>query len=189
MTTTATVSNVVPVVATFAGATNLLPGETYTATGSFTDPGSDPWTATVDYGDGSGVKPLALVGKTFALSHVYAAAGSFTVTVRVSDDDATSAPRTATVTVITASQGVTNAIAIVEGLVTNEKLNGGNANSLESKLDNAKKSLDKDNANAASGKLGALLNELDAMVQSGRLSAADAEPLRAIVQRILDSIS
>ena len=50
---TATVANVAPIVGAFAGAT-LLPGETYTASGSFTDPGADPWTATVDYGDGTG---------------------------------------------------------------------------------------------------------------------------------------
>src|SRR5687767_7159922 len=112
ITTTATVANVAPVIAAFSGAT-LLPGETYTASGSFTDPGADAWTATVDYGDGSGVGPLALTGKTFSLSHTYAGAGTYTVTVRVTDDDVTSA-RTATVTVLTPSQAVTNAIALVE---------------------------------------------------------------------------
>src|SRR5262249_35012884 len=81
----ASVANVVPVVAPFAGAT-LLPAETYTATGSFTDPGMDPWTATVDYGDGSGATPLALSGMSFALAHTYRSAGVFTVTVSVSDD-------------------------------------------------------------------------------------------------------
>ena len=28
--------------------------------GRFTDPGADTWTATVDYGDGSGVQPLVV---------------------------------------------------------------------------------------------------------------------------------
>src|SRR5262249_34061106 len=84
----ASVANVAPAIAPFAGAT-LLPGETYTAAGSFTDPGVDPWTATVDYGDGSGATPLALSGMSFALAHTYGSAGAFTVTVSVSDDHVT----------------------------------------------------------------------------------------------------
>jgi len=64
-------------------------GQSFTQTGSFADPGADTWTATVDYGDGTGVEPLTLNGdKTFTLSHVFAA-GSYaaTVTVTVTDDD------------------------------------------------------------------------------------------------------
>ncbi len=103
ITTTATIANVAPVIASFAGA-SLLAGETYDAAGSFADPGTDSWTATADYGDGSGVAPLALADKTFALSHTYPSAGTFTVTVRVSDDDVT-VSRTVTVTVLTPAQG------------------------------------------------------------------------------------
>ncbi|MDR1264182.1 MAG: hypothetical protein LBK42_01090 [Propionibacteriaceae bacterium] len=64
--------------------------------GFFTDPGADSWTATVDYGDGSGPQALALDGKTFLLDHVYAKAGSYFVTVSVSDQAGAS---TGTVTV------------------------------------------------------------------------------------------
>ena len=47
---------------------------------SFSDPDADTWTATVDYGDGSGVQPLALnVDKSFALSHTYSDNGNYTV--------------------------------------------------------------------------------------------------------------
>ncbi len=88
VTTTATIGNIVPVVSSIPGAT-LDPGSQYTASGSFTDPGNNSWTATVDYGDGSGVSALALSGKTFSLSHTYAATGNFTVTVSVNDGTAT----------------------------------------------------------------------------------------------------
>ena len=58
--------------------------DTLTAAGKFSDPGAGPWTATVDYGDGTGAKPLALTAaKTFALSHTYLAGGTYTVLVRV----------------------------------------------------------------------------------------------------------
>ena len=51
---------------------------TFTAAGRFTDPGLGPWTATVNYGDGSGPQPLALAAdRSFALSHAYASPGTF----------------------------------------------------------------------------------------------------------------
>ena len=165
-----------------------MPGETYTASGSFTDPGADTWTATVDYGDGSGTGALALSGKTFSLSHTYAAAGPFTVTVRVSDDDVT-ATRTAVVTVFTPAQGAARAITLVEMLLADGKINGGNANSLTSKLEGTQKALENGNVNAASGKLGAVLNELDAMVRSGRVTEDDISALRSLVRRLQESIS
>ena len=47
---------------------------------------TDVWTATVDYGDGTGVNPLSLnADKTFALDHRYLDNGDFTITVRVFD--------------------------------------------------------------------------------------------------------
>ena len=52
-------------------------------------PGNDSWTATVDFGDGSGVQALSLnANKTFDLSHTYANDGLYTVEVVVDDDDA-----------------------------------------------------------------------------------------------------
>ena len=187
VTTTAAITNVAPVIAAFGGAT-LLPGETYTGSGSFTDPGADAWTATVDYGDGTGAGALVLSGKTFSLSHTYAAAGTFTVTVRVSDDDAT-ASRTTTVTVLTPAQAAAGAIALVDALAATGKISAGNANSLTSKLDGAIKALERGNMSAASGKLGALLNEIEAMVRSGRVTADDISALHSLVTRLRESIS
>src|SRR5207244_10775115 len=74
-----TILNVAPIIAPFDGAT-LLPGETFSASSSFRDPGADVWTASVNYGDETS-GALSLVGKTFALSHTYQSGGSFTVTV------------------------------------------------------------------------------------------------------------
>lgn len=68
--------------------------------GSFTDPGADTWTATVDYGDGFGDQFLPLTGTVFSLSHDYAADGIYTVTVTVIDDDGDVGEDTATVTVL-----------------------------------------------------------------------------------------
>ena len=47
----------------------VVVGQTFTRSGSFTDPGADTWTATVNYGDGTGANPLTLAAaKTFALT-------------------------------------------------------------------------------------------------------------------------
>jgi len=79
------VTNTVPVVA--AGPDGAIDeGSTFASAGAFVDPDVDAWSATVDYGDGTGVLPLALnPDKSFALSHTYADDGVFTVTVRVDD--------------------------------------------------------------------------------------------------------
>lgn len=184
--TQANVTNVAPAIAPFDGST-ILPGETYTSSGTFTDPGADPWSATVDYGDGSGASALSLAGKSFYLSHTYTAAGSFTVTVGISDDDVTST-RSATVTVLTPVQGLGIASSAVSALVSNGAINSGNGKSLEAKLDAASAAIERGNVAAANGQLGALLNEIQAMVGSGRLSAADAQPIVEIVNRVVRSI-
>lgn len=75
-------------------------GSTYSTTGSFTDPDSTSWTATVDYGDGSGSQPLTLNSdKTFSLSHQYLEEGNYTVTVSVTDNQGVTGQQTATVAV------------------------------------------------------------------------------------------
>jgi DNA/RNA endonuclease G (NUC1) len=181
------VSNVAPTILPFAGAT-LLPGEMYVASGSFTDPGTDPWSGTVNYGDGSGAGSLSLANKTFSLSHIYGSAGTFTVTVGISDDDATSTG-TQTITVLTQAKGVQTAAALVLRLAKDGEISTGNANSLTAKLDAARQQLDRGNTTPVNGQLGAVLNELDAMVRSGRLSDADAAPIRDLVQRVLQSIA
>ena len=185
--TSAHVTNVAPSIAPLPGAT-LLPGETYSTGGSFSDPGADPWTATVDYGDGTGAQTLVLNGKAFALSHIYLASGAFTVSVGVSDDDVTSS-RSQLVTVIAPTQALTQASGTIADLVRTSGLNSGNANSLSSKIDAAQAQIANGNANAAANQLRALLNELDAMIRSGRVTTADAASLRTTVTRVIQSIS
>lgn len=75
-------------------------GDTYTENGSFNDPDSTSWTATVDYGNGSGTQPLALSGTNFTLSHVYTAAGIYTVTVIVTDNQGASGQASTNVNVV-----------------------------------------------------------------------------------------
>lgn len=74
-------------------------GAIFSVSGSFTDPWPGTWTAAVNYGDGSGVQPLALSAKTFSLSHPYADNGSYMVTVTITSNDGCSWSDTVVVTV------------------------------------------------------------------------------------------
>ncbi len=62
-------------------------GETIALTGSFKDPDSERWTASVDYGDGTGTHALNLdSNKTFELRWVYGDNGDYSATVRITDE-------------------------------------------------------------------------------------------------------
>ena len=184
---TVTIANVAPQVSAFAGAT-LLQGETYTSSGSFTDPGADTWSARVDYGDGSGPRPLALSGKSFGLSHTYAQAGTFTVTVEVGDGTGIGT-RTAEVTVQSPVQGITALSASVDALVAEGKLSQGNGTALGATLQGAAQQLERGSRTAAVSQMNAFVQQVEALVRSGdRLSAADGARLTAFAQRIVRSI-
>ncbi len=83
---TLTVENVAPSLNAISDAT-ITEGDQFADSSAFSDPGADSWTATVNYGDGAGVLPLALSGRTFELAHVYPDDGTYAVDVTVSDDD------------------------------------------------------------------------------------------------------
>jgi DNA/RNA endonuclease G (NUC1) len=185
--TTATVANVAPVVGSIATAT-LLPGETYTSGDSFTDPGADTWSATVDYGDGSGVGALALVGKQFTLSHKYTAAGTFTVTVNVGDGEAVSGSSQAVV-VLTPAQGTQRAKDLVAQLLARGLIGRGAAISLTAELEVTRQLLERGRDPAAAVVLRAVQLELDALVRSGRLASADAAPLRLLIARLIPAVT
>jgi hypothetical protein len=94
-----TVTNVAPTV-DLGGAVELTFDPTLRQSGTFSDPGTtETYWATVDYGDGSGGRALALTGKSFLLDHTYGTAGAYTVTVSVTDSEGASGSGTLAVTV------------------------------------------------------------------------------------------
>jgi DNA/RNA endonuclease G (NUC1) len=182
-----TIANVAPKVAAFDGAT-LLRGETYAVSGRFTDPGTDTWSATANYGDETGNQSLALDGKTFQLGHTYASAGTFTVTVSVDDGDATGSSMT-TVVVETPLQGIGNLADALASLGSNRTLGKGEINSLRAKLNAAEAQLRRGNTTPCVNVLGAFINELEALVKSGRLSSSAAAPMLSYAERVIRSVT
>jgi prephenate dehydratase len=122
------------------------------------------------------------------MSHTYLAQGTFTVTVRVTDDDVTST-RTQSVTVLSPTQALTQAGTMIGELAADAGLNSGNENSLRSKLAAAQSQIAVGSGAAAANQLRALLNEIDAMTRSGRVSASAAKELITMVNRVIRSIT
>ncbi len=78
----------------------LAPGGSLLQRGAFVDPDSVAWTATVNYGDGTGVRALQLLSDfQFDLEHEYTTPGTYTVTVSITDNSLLTAIRTFTVSV------------------------------------------------------------------------------------------
>jgi PKD domain/FG-GAP-like repeat/FG-GAP repeat len=82
------VKNVAP---SITGATLTSPvgvGDTTTLSGTFTDPGDDTFTLTIDWGDGGSDQSSLPAGSTgFGGTHEYSNAGTFPVVVTLTDDD------------------------------------------------------------------------------------------------------
>lgn len=177
--------NVAPT-ASISGVTGATPlvttaGEQLAFAGGFTDPGTlDTHTATWNFGDGASYTTSFGPGGSAGVpaSHSYAAAGTYKATLTVTDDDGGTGQATTTVTVQTTQQALASIGAYVQTLPLKNK------QSLLAKLDAASAAASRGDSNAADNQLNAFLNEVDALVQSGHLTAAQAAPMRAAVHAI-----
>jgi hypothetical protein len=79
----------------------LTLGDIYTEEVFFEDPDSTSWTATIDYGDGSGVQPIEAFEQGMYVNpeYLYTAPGTYTVTLTITDDQGLSTTETATIIV------------------------------------------------------------------------------------------
>jgi len=153
----------------------LVASETVTFTGDLYDPGSlDTHTVLWSFGDGGHAS-------TLATSHSYGAAGTYNVTLTVTDDDGGVGSASTRVTVQTTQQ----ALGSISGSVQNLKgLNSGQKNSLTAKLNAASDSAARGNTTAANNQLNAFLNELQAYVSAGNISTTDAAALRTEIHAV-----
>ena len=121
------VNNVNPTITSFtSSATSTNPGQPgtpITVQGAFTDPGTaDTHHAVIAWGDGTQTTlaendpGMNQTANTLAASHAYAAAGSYTVTVTLYDDDGGSAVRTTTA-VIQSSTFLPGTVTLLDGVL------------------------------------------------------------------------
>ena len=166
----------------------LTPNLSLTFVGSFSDPGLlDTHKATWNFGDGATSTTNFGAGGSAGLSvvHSYGAAGSYTVTLTVTDDDGGVGQTTTKVSVQTTQQALSSISAAVQRIAA---LNDGQKNSLTAKLNAASASLARGDTKPANNQLNAFLNELQAMVNSGRISSGDAASLRNSIHAVQAAI-
>jgi DNA/RNA endonuclease G (NUC1) len=187
---TVTVANVAPAVGDFDDA-SFEAGDTYTVEGTFSDPGADAWSATVDWGDGSAPSQAMLSGQSFSLVHVYAAAGTFSVTVTVADDDAeTSTTHTVTVTEPAPPPGpdLSAAYGLIDQLVANRKISRDFGQFMKGQINQAQNYIRQGRNPQAVAVLRVVVAEIDLLVQFRQMTAADGAPLRNLVTQTITQL-
>jgi DNA/RNA endonuclease G (NUC1) len=90
---------------------------------------------------------------------------------------------------ILAARQLDRAAGLVRDLSAADGLNAGETNSLLAKLSAAQDQLASGNSTPAAKQLASMLNELDALMTSGRVSQTDAADLRSMIAGLMNSIS
>jgi hypothetical protein len=123
-----TVNNVAPTVA--ANNASGTEGQTLNFSGSFTDPGIlDTHTATINWGDGTsstGTVTETNGSGTVTGSHVYSDAGSYTITLTVTDNNGASGNQSATASIanVPPSVSISGAGSVLQGATYTLTLSG-----------------------------------------------------------------
>jgi hypothetical protein len=148
-----------------------------------TDGDGDALTYAWDLGDGTATSGVAV-------SHTYATPGDYAVRLIVADPLglADTVTTTATITAMPAAVGMERLQVLLDELVASGALTGGVTNALQAKLDAAARQFANGNHAPVRGQLGAFGNHLGALVDSGRLTAAQAAPLLAMLERVLAAL-
>jgi hypothetical protein len=178
-----TVKNVAPVVGAIPNGT-LNVGATYSVAATFTDPGADSWTATVHWGDGSAPEVVPLATRSFSLTHIYAAAGTYTVAIDIADDD-TSTATSHTVSVTQPAPGLAAALPLIDRLVASGKMPRSVGILLKAEVIAAQVLIGRGNSRAASALLHAAVAQIDLLVRLRVVKASDVAPLRGLLVQVM----
>jgi PKD repeat protein len=117
------------------GAEFLLVGVPVDLVGSFTDPGQpDTHTAVIDWGDGN-LTTLGLVTSPLNSTHTYQVAGTYLVTLTVTDDDGGSTPISASIVVVEPAAATQETITDLQDLAQDPNLAPAAAAAINSALE------------------------------------------------------
>jgi uncharacterized delta-60 repeat protein len=140
------------------------------------DDDGDPLSTTLASGPSHGELTLNADGSfTYAPNPGFS--GTDTFSYVVSDGPSSSNEATVTVTVPSASERIDLLITVVEGLVADDVLNGGQGHSLITKLEHARERAAEGRTAQAITMLGAFIAQVTAFVAAGILTLQEGQPL------------
>lgn len=175
-------SNTKPPVAVIDGPYQEVMGTSIAMSGAAsTDPDNDALTFRWSFGDGS----VAVGSNT---THTYGTAGNFTVRLIVRDTRGLEDTVFTAAKILSPSEALESALQLADALDGVGQINHGTVNSLSAKLRNAQKQAERGKQTPAINMLEAALNELDAIVQSGRATASDVAALRTMIQKTITAL-
>jgi uncharacterized repeat protein (TIGR03803 family) len=183
------VTNVAPSVQIRPSTASVHLGASVALRVSFVDPGPDTWTAVIQFGDGTTETRTLGALEAFDVAHVYAARGSYTVHVTVTDDDGAAGAADAAVTVRSAAQSIVFLIDEIGGLVADGTLTPGQGTSLVVKLGMALERLEAGDARRAVSMLEAFIHEVRGYEKAGTLTPTQADDWIGIAEGVIASIS
>ena len=88
----------------------------------------------------------------------------------------------------TTEEWIEYAEELIEQALADGDLTGGQANALTGKLEGALDALARGNDRAAVNKIGAFINQVDALVRSGRITAEEGNALVTAAQAALEAM-
>jgi hypothetical protein len=166
---------------------NIIVGQSVTLTNAFFDFGlGDTHTGSFTWGDdaiSAGVINEVNGSGTISGTHTYAAAGTYSVEVSVTDDDGATSSTTQTVRVITALEAIQRIIAEVDGLVGNGLTQTQADSLINGKLAQAVKFLTRDETDQAAHHIEQFVSKVDT------LSAEQQALLDGLVSDAMDIIA
>ncbi|MGH7493499.1 MAG: SBBP repeat-containing protein [bacterium] len=187
------VLNVAPTAAFTAAPNTVIAGQSATLIfSSQLDPSTTDVTAGFLYSydcNNDGTFEVNDVTATTSHTCPYPTSGTFTAKGRITDKDGGYTDYTVEVVVQTPQQGIQGLIEKVQTLVAASALNQGNGNALISKLEAAIKQLDQGHTHPAINQLEAFTNQVNAFLNSGKLTSAQGQPLLDGANQIITALS
>ncbi len=155
----------------------------------FVDPDiQDDLTLTIVSNTNPNLVSASLVGETLTLVYPLDQSGIAEIIIRATDSDGLFAEDTLTVTVRSSSDLVQDIIDGLDVLVTSGVLASKNAKPLLSKLNGVNDKLSKGNYTPAANQMQAFVNQVNAFIHSGKLSAVDGGLLIESAENAIASI-
>jgi PKD repeat protein len=133
------------------------------------------------------------VGVNPTFSAVGKAAGTYMVSLRVTDADGLTSTATTTINVITSVEFTTQVVATVSQQVTaladSGILTTSQADSMQSKLDSARAALERDNTTAAANQIAAAIFQIEAILNQKKTAQETRTALTSLESELAEALS